>query len=198
MPRLISGSSGMSCRRSGSPTVGRFYVVDGQGRLIAHSDISLVLSNSDFSHLAQVRTALAASSGSQSSQEPFEGIHGERVLAAHAVIAPLGWFVFVELPVAEAYAPIYASILRSGCTACRCAGACRPGGLHACAAHGRSHRSAANDSARGSAAEIWTNASLSRRATSSRPGRAVQQHGRAARAILCNAGTQGPGTHARA
>ena len=93
---------------------GQVYVVDGQGRLIAHSDISLVLSNSDFSHLAQVRTALAASSGSQSSQEPFDGIHGERVLAAHAVITPLSWFVFVELPVAEAYAPIYASILRAG------------------------------------------------------------------------------------
>jgi len=93
---------------------GQVYVVDGQGRLIAHPDISLVLSNSDFAHLAQVRTALAAPHGSQSSQEPFEGTHGERVLAAHAVIAPLGWLVFVELPVAEAYAPIYASILRAG------------------------------------------------------------------------------------
>ena len=93
---------------------GQVYVVDAQGRLIAHPDISLVLSNSDFSHLAQVRTALAASPGSQSYREPFEGIHGERVLAAHAVIAPLGWLVFVELPIAEAYAPIYASILRAG------------------------------------------------------------------------------------
>jgi signal transduction histidine kinase len=93
---------------------GQVYVVDGQGRLIAHHDISLVLSNSDFSHVAQVRTALAASPGLQSSQEPFESIQGERVLAVHAVIAPLGWLVIVELPVAEAYAPIYASILRAG------------------------------------------------------------------------------------
>ena len=38
---------------------GQVYVVDRQGRLIAHPDISLVLSNSDFSHLAQVQTALA-------------------------------------------------------------------------------------------------------------------------------------------
>lgn len=91
---------------------GHVYVIDAQGRLIAHPDISLVLSNSDISHLAQVQTALA--SASSSSQEPFKGIDGERVLAAHAVIAPLGWVVFVELPVAEAYAPIYSSILRSG------------------------------------------------------------------------------------
>jgi signal transduction histidine kinase len=92
---------------------GQVYVVDGQGRLIAHPDISLVLSNSDFARLAQVRTALATSSGSQLSQEPFEGIQGERVLAAHAVIAPLGWLVLVELPVAEAYVPIYTSIVRA-------------------------------------------------------------------------------------
>lgn len=93
---------------------GQVYVINAQGSLIAHPDISLVLSNSDFSHLAQVRAALAASSASPSSQEPTKGIQGERVLAAHAAIAPLGWLVFVELPVAEAYAPIYASILRSG------------------------------------------------------------------------------------
>ena len=33
---------------------GRAYVVDGDGRLIAHPDISLVLRNTDMSHLAQV------------------------------------------------------------------------------------------------------------------------------------------------
>ena len=93
---------------------GQVYVIDEHGRLIAHPDISLVLSNSDFSHLAQVRSALAASAALMSRQEPFEGMEGNRVLAAHAVIAPLGWVVIVELPVAEAYAPIYASILRSG------------------------------------------------------------------------------------
>jgi signal transduction histidine kinase len=93
---------------------GYVYVIDAQGRLIAHPDISLVLSNSDFSHLAQVQRALAASSAPRSFDEPFLGLHGERVLAAHAAIVPLGWLVFVELSVAEAYAPIYASILRAG------------------------------------------------------------------------------------
>ena len=93
---------------------GQVYVVDSRGRLIAHPDISLVLSNTDFSSLAQVRSAFAVSAGLQSNQEPVESIQGERVLAAHAVIAPLSWLVFVELPLAEAYAPIYASIVRAG------------------------------------------------------------------------------------
>ena len=36
------------------------------------------------------------------------------MLTAHARVAPLRWFVFVELPVEEAYAPLYELIKRSG------------------------------------------------------------------------------------
>jgi nitrogen fixation/metabolism regulation signal transduction histidine kinase len=36
------------------------------------------------------------------------------VLTAHAAIAPLGWLMFVEVPLAEAYAPVYASLLATG------------------------------------------------------------------------------------
>ena len=43
-----------------------------------------------------------------------DDIAGNRVLTAHAQVAPLGWLVFVETPVAEAYAPLYASIQRTG------------------------------------------------------------------------------------
>src|SRR5262250_2981108 len=42
---------------------GHAYVVDAQGRLIAHPDISLVLRNTDMSKLAQVRAARAAGAG---------------------------------------------------------------------------------------------------------------------------------------
>ena len=35
------------------------------------------------------------------------------VLSAHAAVAPLNWLVFVELPTAEAYAPLYRGIARS-------------------------------------------------------------------------------------
>ena len=36
------------------------------------------------------------------------------MLTASAPVAPLGWHVFVETPVNEAYAPLYASIERTG------------------------------------------------------------------------------------
>ena len=39
---------------------------------------------------------------------------GRKVLTAHARVAPLRWLVFVELPVEEAYAPLYELIKRSG------------------------------------------------------------------------------------
>jgi signal transduction histidine kinase/DNA-binding NarL/FixJ family response regulator len=93
---------------------GRAYVIDERGRLIAHPDISLVLSNSDVSHLAQVQAARAAASKPPPEPEPVEDIQGDRVLSTYASIPSLGWLVFVELPVAEAYAPIYAAIRRSG------------------------------------------------------------------------------------
>jgi signal transduction histidine kinase len=91
---------------------GRAYVVDADGRLIAHPDISLVLRNTDMSKLAQVRSARAAGSGDE--VQEGEDITGNRVLTAHAQVTPLGWLVFVETPIAEAYAPLYASIQRTG------------------------------------------------------------------------------------
>jgi signal transduction histidine kinase len=42
-----------------------------------------------------------------------KGILGKSVLTAHAAIAPLGWLVFVELPLDEALAPVYRSGLRT-------------------------------------------------------------------------------------
>jgi signal transduction histidine kinase/CheY-like chemotaxis protein len=95
---------------------GKAYVVDAAGRLIAHPDISLVLRNTDFSHLAQVRSARAPPSTPPPVEEEqvANDIQGHRVLTAHASVVAPGWLVFVELPVAEAYAPLYASIFRSG------------------------------------------------------------------------------------
>jgi len=98
---------------------GHAYVVDAQGRLIAHPDISLVLRNTDMSKLAQVRAARASASGgagtgdnpSQTVQEA-ENIEGRKVLTAYAPVAPLGWLMFVELPAEEAYAPLYAALQR--------------------------------------------------------------------------------------
>ena len=105
----------MWSRRSRSGEHGHAYVVDGQGRLIAHPDISLVLRNTDLSRLAQVQAAQARAEGAPADQvQEAEEIQGRRVLTAYAPVAPLGWLMFVELPIEEAYAPLYATIERSG------------------------------------------------------------------------------------
>jgi two-component system NtrC family sensor kinase len=92
---------------------GHAYVVGAQGRLIAHPDISLVLRNTDMSKLQQVQAAQAGNAGAGA--DPLQGalnIQGQQVLTASAPIAPLGWTMFVELPVEEAYASLYAALQR--------------------------------------------------------------------------------------
>jgi signal transduction histidine kinase/CheY-like chemotaxis protein len=93
---------------------GQAYVVDDAARLIAHPDISLVLRNTDMSRLAQVQAARETESIG-SSDQPFQGfdLGGGRVLSAHAKVDPPGWLVFAELPIDEAYAPLYDSVMRS-------------------------------------------------------------------------------------
>ena len=90
---------------------GLAYVVNSAGTLIAHPDISLVLQKTDMSRLAQV-AALARGEGTDA---PIaRDLKGEEVLTAHARIPTLNWTVFVELPLAEAFAPLYASVVRIG------------------------------------------------------------------------------------
>src|SRR5215213_3651998 len=92
---------------------GQAYVVDIQGRLIAHPDISLVLRNTDLSGLPQVQAARSGPLKDADAVTPVHDLQGRQVLAAYAPVNPLGWYVFVDLPVTEAYAPLYASIERS-------------------------------------------------------------------------------------
>jgi adenylate cyclase len=94
---------------------GKAFVVDAGGRLIAHPDISLVLRNTDLAGSAQMRVARAASATDRAARAfVIEDFQGQRVLSAFSPIMPLGWFVFVDLPVSEAYAPLYASLIRTG------------------------------------------------------------------------------------
>ncbi len=95
---------------------GQAYVVDSRGQLIAHPDISLVLQKTDLSSLAQIRAALA---GPPQPGETKDEVtiaadpRGTQVLTAHAAVVSLGWSVFVELPLEEAFAPLYASSVRT-------------------------------------------------------------------------------------
>jgi signal transduction histidine kinase len=93
---------------------GQAYVVDTQGRLIAHPDISLVLRNTDMTKLAQVQAAQRAKTDAAANEiQNATDIQGHQVLTAFAPVAPLGWTVFVELPADEAYQPLFASIQRA-------------------------------------------------------------------------------------
>ena len=94
---------------------GQAFVIDAQGRLIAHPDISLVLRNTDMTKLTQVQAARAAGAGAEAEPvQEAEDVRGRKVLTAYAPVAKLGWLVFAELPIDEAYAPLYDSIKRSG------------------------------------------------------------------------------------
>src|SRR4029077_10795307 len=92
---------------------GRAFVVGGQGRLIAHPDISLVLRNTDLSGLAQVRAARQTTGPPPEHAVIALDERGERVLTAYAKASPLDWLVFVEIPESEADEPLYAAITRT-------------------------------------------------------------------------------------
>jgi signal transduction histidine kinase len=89
---------------------GYIYVVSAGGDLIAHPDISLVLQKRRVKDLPQVQAALAGGVGVSMAQP---NLSGQKVFAASAPVPDLGWAVVVERPAAEAYAPLYASILRT-------------------------------------------------------------------------------------
>jgi signal transduction histidine kinase len=95
---------------------GHAFVVDRQGVLIAHPDMSLVLQNTTFAGLDQVKGALAGapSPGERREQVAIaRDFKNRRVMTAYATIAPLGWSVFVEQPLDEALATLYDSIQRT-------------------------------------------------------------------------------------
>jgi signal transduction histidine kinase/HAMP domain-containing protein/putative methionine-R-sulfoxide reductase with GAF domain/predicted transcriptional regulator with HTH domain len=92
---------------------GKAYVVDGNGFLVADPDIGLVLRKTDLSSLPHVKAALAHEDADTLAMLSTD-LAGTPVLTSVAPIESLGWYVFVEQPVAEVYEKLNASIARTG------------------------------------------------------------------------------------
>jgi two-component system, NtrC family, sensor kinase len=94
-------------------TAGYAYAVDTHGVLITHPDINLVLRRTSFADLPQVRSALDQPVASAGTATVGHDENGTKVLSAFRTVRPLGWRVFVEEPLSEAYAPLRAAIWRT-------------------------------------------------------------------------------------
>jgi GAF domain-containing protein len=92
---------------------GKAYVVDGSGFLVADPDIGLVLRKTNLSQLPHIKAALSAGQADDPTLVSTD-LSGTPVLASVAPIESLHWDVFVEQPVAEVYAKLNASIVRTG------------------------------------------------------------------------------------
>ena len=93
---------------------GYAYAVTRAGELIAHPDISLVLQRRSVKPLAVVKAAFESSPGAITQTALVApNIQGKDVLSSFALIKELDWAVIVDLPVAEAYEALYASIMRT-------------------------------------------------------------------------------------
>ena len=91
---------------------GAAYVVDQRGQLISHPDIGLVLAKTDLSTLPHVRRVLDGAPHAGAVGEARD-VNGLPVVSTAAPVEHLGWTVFAEQSLAQAFRPVYASIERS-------------------------------------------------------------------------------------
>jgi signal transduction histidine kinase len=89
---------------------GRAFVIDGHNHLVAHPDIRHVLRKTVVTGLTPVSNGADAARPVSRTLDDFDGV---RVLTTYAPVGVAGWWVFVEQPTDEAFAPVYASIVRT-------------------------------------------------------------------------------------
>jgi HAMP domain-containing protein len=87
-------------------SAGFMYLLNEKGRLIAHRNPLFVLEHRDLMNMPKVAEFV---SGRLTDPEPGKrgvGLNGDEVLSTFAVVAGVGWAVFVEEPIAFALADI--------------------------------------------------------------------------------------------
>lgn len=90
---------------------GQAYLVDAQGGLLAHPDADL-LTHAVSSLPDHVKAALANPDAAPTPDA--RDFRGRPVLSANAAVAPLGWLLFLELPVEQLHASLVPVLTRSG------------------------------------------------------------------------------------
>ena len=85
---------------------GRAYVVDGEGRLLAHPDFLQVLTRSNWSNHPAVRAAITDVSADPGDLVEFDTREGQSIVAYFTGLRVPGWRLITEQPRDEAYAPV--------------------------------------------------------------------------------------------
>ena len=93
---------------------GYAYVVNRAGAIVAHPNVSLLLRRRSVAPLEAVKADFqpAAMTGAPTAKVT-KNMEGVKVFSSHALIKNLDLAVIIEQPVAEVYAPLYQSALRT-------------------------------------------------------------------------------------
>ena len=81
--------------------------------LVAHADTDLLLRHTNIASLPQVQAALRGRGQDADAATIGRDPDGTKVLSAYQTIDSLGWHVFVEEPLSEAFAPLESAIWRT-------------------------------------------------------------------------------------
>lgn len=95
-------------------STGHAYVLDAEGRLVAHPDLSRVLRGAEPPAVGQGRRLRARLLAAEGGAVALTDADGAPALAAMAPIEGLGWILVVEQPLAEAFAPVRLALWRAG------------------------------------------------------------------------------------
>jgi signal transduction histidine kinase len=88
---------------------GRAFVVDSHNHLVAHPNVTHVLRKTLLPGMVPASGTPAAGGAPRI----VDNLDHVRVLTTYAPVGVAGWWVFVEQPTSEAFAPVYASIVRT-------------------------------------------------------------------------------------